>query len=78
MSRRVASTGVFLVSIWLSGPTDAQTTRYADIDNCSGPGSGTGADAFCKFQDSIDAAADADAVFIADGTCIDGTILEGR
>ena len=78
MSRRVASTIVFIVSIWLSGPADAQTTRYADIDNCSGPGSGTEADPFCKIQDGIDAAADADTVLIADGTGTDGTILEGR
>ena len=78
MSRRVASTIVFIVSIWLSGPTDAQTTRYADIDNCSGHGSGTEADPYCRIQDGVDAAVGADTVLIADGTYTDGTILEGR
>lgn len=78
MSRRVASTIAFIISIWLSGPTDAQTVRYAYTDNCSGPGSGAEADPYCRIQDGVDAAADAEAVLSADGTYTDGTILEGR
>ena len=68
MSLRAASGIAFIVVISLSATADAQMTRYVDIANCPGPGSGTEGDPFCKIQDGIDAAVDGDTVLIADGT----------
>jgi len=68
MSLRAASAVFCITTILLSATADAQTTRYVDIANCPGPGSGTEAEPFCKIQDGIDAAVDGDTVLIADGT----------
>ena len=48
--------------ILLSATAEAQTTRYVDLANCPGPGSGTESDPFCKIQDGIDAAVDGDTI----------------
>ena len=52
MTHRTAATIAFIPAICLSVTASAQTTRYVDIANCPGPGSGSEADPFCKIQDS--------------------------
>ena len=63
--------GVLMIAIWFSlhGATArAQTTRYVDVANCPGPGTGSQGDPFCNIKDAISAAANGDTVEVADGT----------
>lgn len=52
----------------LAAPSSAQTTRYVDVANCPGPGSGTQPDPFCSIQDAADVSTGSDLVLVAPGT----------
>ncbi|MCH8854594.1 MAG: hypothetical protein IID41_18355 [Planctomycetes bacterium] len=52
MPLRVRSAVVLITSLAGIATAQAQTTRYVDIANCPGPGSGSQADPFCTIQDS--------------------------
>lgn len=44
--------------IFSVGTVSAATIWHVDVDNCPGPGDGTGGNPFCSIQTAIDAASD--------------------
>lgn len=69
---------ISLAALLLALPSLGQTTRYVNVENCPGPGSGTAAEPFCKIQDGVDIAVAGDTVLVSPGTYVENVNFQGK